>query len=286
MNPKEAAKRRIDRARDRVVALSHRIHRHPELGGEEVRACAWVCDELSTQFEVTRGICDLPTAFVARTGRGPLHVAICAEYDSLPGSGHACGHNLIAAMAAGAGFALAKLADDLGISLSVIGTPAEEAGSGKILLLERGGFDGVHAAMMVHPAPLDDVTPRLIAAPRGDRSYAEMVHDPYLAETYRRNAVVLGRKFRDRPGGPRPAWPFAPSSDMGNVSAKIPSIHPHIGIDSLPAINHEPEFAAACATSSADQAIVDGSLAMAFTAIDIALDQVIRRRLLSGPRAL
>jgi metal-dependent amidase/aminoacylase/carboxypeptidase family protein len=286
MNPKAAAKIGLAGARDRIIALSHRIHAHPELGGAEVRACAWICDELSTHFEVTRGICDLPTAFVARTGSGLLHITICAEYDSLPESGHACGHNLIAAMAAGAGFALAKLVDDLGISLSVIGTPAEEAGGGKILLLERGGFDGVHAAMMVHPAPFDDATPRLTAAPRGDRSYAEMTHDSHLSEIYRRNAILLGRKFRDRPSGARPAWPFAPSSDMGNVSSRIPSIHPHIGIDSLPTVNHEPEFAAACVTTSADQAIVDGSLAMAFTAIDIALDHVICKRLLSGQRAL
>src|SRR5262249_32849466 len=109
------------------------------------------------------GICDLPTAFSCRVGSGPLHIAICAEYDALPGIGHACGHNIIAAMAVGAGRALAPLVDDLGITVSVIGTPAEEGGGGKVYMLERGAFDGVHAAMMVHPAPVEDLVPRVTA---------------------------------------------------------------------------------------------------------------------------
>src|SRR5213079_148725 len=117
-------------------------------------------------FAVESGICDLPTAFVARTGSGPLHIAICAEYDCLPAIGHACGHNVIAAMAVGAAIAAAKVADDVGLRISVIGTPAEEVGDagGKILLLERGAFAGLHAAMMVHPAPADVVEFPIIAA--------------------------------------------------------------------------------------------------------------------------
>jgi amidohydrolase len=163
---KAVANESFERSQDRVIALSHRIHAHPELGWEEVHACGWICEELSSAgFDVTLGICDLPTAFEARIGRGPLHIAICAEYDCLPEIGHACGHNIIAAMAVGAGIALARVADDLGVSIKVIGTPAEEIGnaSGKVLLLERGGFDGVHAAMVVHPAPIDDIAPPLIA---------------------------------------------------------------------------------------------------------------------------
>ena len=103
----------------------------------------------------TPASCDLPTAFVATVGSGPLTIAICAEYDALPGIGHACGHNVIAAAAVGAGLALAPLADDLGMTVKVIGTPAEEGGGGKILMLERGAFEGVDAAMMVHPAPTE-----------------------------------------------------------------------------------------------------------------------------------
>ena len=110
-----------------------------------------------------RASASCPTAFSCRFGNGPLHLAICAEYDALPGIGHACGHNIIAATAVGAGLALAPLVDELGLTVTVIGTPAEEGGGGKVLLLERGAFDGVHAAMMVHPAPLEDMTPRVSA---------------------------------------------------------------------------------------------------------------------------
>ena len=88
-------------------------------------------------------------------GSGDLHFALCAEYDALPGLGHACGHNLISAITVGAALALAPVVDDLGLTLTVIGTPAEEGGGGKIELLERDGFDGQHAAAMVHPGPVD-----------------------------------------------------------------------------------------------------------------------------------
>ena len=93
-------------------------------------------------------------------------MAICAEYDSLPAIGHACGHNVIAATSVGAALAAARIADDAGLTVSVIGTPGEEVldGGGKILLLERGAFNGVHAAMMVHPAPVDMVEMPIIAA--------------------------------------------------------------------------------------------------------------------------
>ena len=95
----------------------------------------------------------LPTAFTATIGSGPLHVGICAEYDALPGLGHACEHNIIAAAAIGAARALAPGADDLGLSVTVLGAPAEEGG-GKIVMLKRGAFDGLHAAM-IHPGPVD-----------------------------------------------------------------------------------------------------------------------------------
>ena len=149
------------------MALSHRIHAHPELGFEEERASLWLEEMLgSAGMRVEAKAYDLPTAFVARAGNGPLHIAICAEYDALPAVGHACGHNIIAAMSAGAGIALARVADEVGLTVSVIGTPAEEVGdaSGKILLLERGAFRDVHAAMMVHPTPIDAPTMKIIAA--------------------------------------------------------------------------------------------------------------------------
>src|SRR5947209_16439158 len=167
MDARAAVRERVAASRDRLVAPGHRIDSHPELAFEEERASTWCAEALDAAgFTVERGVCDLPTAFVARAGSGPLHLALCAEYDCLPGIGHACGHNIIAAMAAGAGVAAAQVADDVGLTVSVIGTPAEEVGNngGKILLLEGGAFDGVHASMMVHPAPFDVVTPSLIAA--------------------------------------------------------------------------------------------------------------------------
>src|SRR5215471_12797697 len=174
MDLKTAARARFDAVHPAIIDLSHRIHAHPELGFEEEHASTWLAEMLTDAgFTVDKGICDLPTAFVARAGSGPLHLALCAEYDCLPGIGHACGHNMIAAMAVGAGIAAAHVADEIGVTISVIGTPAEEVGDagGKILLLERGAFAGVHAALMAHPYPADVVEPAVIAVSQFDVHY-------------------------------------------------------------------------------------------------------------------
>jgi amidohydrolase len=384
MKAKAAAQERLRAAEKKMLALSHRIHANPELGFEEEKACAWLCDELSESgFDVKRGICGLPTAFVARAGSGPLHIGVCAEYDSLPEIGHACGHNMIAAMAVGAGLAAARVADDIGLTVSVIGTPAEEVGnaSGKIVLLERGAFAGIHAAMMVHPAPMEILEAHLIAASMfdvhytgkeahasafpemgvnaadaltvaqtsigllrqhlrqtdrvhgitthggdapnvvpahtsarylvrgenlaeleevrakvyrcfeagalatgckleirgGDEPYADVRYDHEMSLVYKRNAETVGRKFPDL--GPAMSR-LAASTDMGNVSYALPSIHPMIGINSLPAANHQPEFTAHCIREEADKAVIEGALAMAWTAIDMAADPAICKRLI------
>ncbi|MGD0742740.1 MAG: M20 family metallopeptidase [Acidimicrobiales bacterium] len=139
---------------NRLLELSHQIHAHPEPGFEEVRAAAWCAEALAAGgFYVHAGVGGLATAFDATIGSGPLEIGICCEYDALPEIGHACGHNVIAAAGVGAGLALAPLADALGCTIHVLGTPAEEGGGGKILMLEAGAFDGLCAAMMVHPAP-------------------------------------------------------------------------------------------------------------------------------------
>jgi amidohydrolase len=386
MDVKAAARERFDGARDALIGLSHRIHAHPELGFEEEKSSEWLCESLDAAgFKVEKGVCDLPTAFRARVGTGPLHIGICAEYDSLPGIGHACGHNIIAASAVGAALAAAQVADEVGLTISVIGTPAEEVGnaSGKILMLERGGFDGVHAAMMVHPAPFDMLKAKIIAAsmfdvhctgkeshasafpelginaadaltiaqtalgllrqhirstdrihgivtkggdapnvvpahtsarylirsetldqlaelrPKvyrcfeagglatgatvefkgGDKPYAEMNHDGDMAAFYRANSEALGRPFPNLG-----EWETRPtgSTDMGNVSRAMPSIHPMIGIKSLPAVNHQPEFTAHCVTADADRAMIDGALAMAWTCVDLATNAAVRERLIAG----
>jgi amidohydrolase len=361
-----------------LVDLSHRIHGHPELCYEETQSSAWTATLLSDNgLAVETGVGDLDTAFVARAGSGPLHLAICAEYDALPGIGHACGHNIIAAAAVGAGLALAPLADELGITVSVVGTPAEEGGGGKVYLLERGVFAGMHAAMMVHPAPLDVLRPRVSAVshfavrytgreshaaaapylglnaadafvvaqaaigllrqhlrpteqvhgfvdhggdaaniipahtsgdwmvragtieelarikPRIDHcfeagalatgctlelrdvcpDYAQMEHDDDLVAAYAQSAESIGRTYGD--------GEITFSTDMGNVSLAMPSIHPCIGIETAGAVNHQPEFAAACINASADRAVVEGALALALTAIRAAAPGALRERLLS-----
>ncbi len=381
--PKEAARDRLEAARDDLVDLSHRIHATPEIGYHEELAAAWLCEALDGGgLQVEQGVAGLPTAFAARAGGGPLHVAVCAEYDALPEIGHACGHNVIAAAAVGAGLALSRAADDAGLTVTVLGTPAEEGGGGKIVLLENGVFDGVHAAMMVHPAPfevlefqiiaatsfdirytgraahssafpelginaadalvvaqtaigllrqhirstdrvhgivtkggdavnvvpddaagqwmarsttlreLDDLVPKVLrcfeagALATGATldvtrypPYAEMRHDAGLLDAYRANAEALGRTFPDLGEAGRR---ITASTDMGNVSHRIPSIHPMVGIDSAGAVNHQPEFAAACATESADRAAIDGAVALAWTAIDAAAEGPLRDRLLGS----
>jgi amidohydrolase len=150
---KDAITQAVDGLADELEALSLKIHAHPELGYQEVKACGWLSDFLVAQgFKVERGVGGVDTAFRAtlETGAGPT-VAILCEYDALPGIGHACGHNVIAAAGAGAGAALAALRDALPAGrIQVIGTPAEEAGGGKIKLIEGGVFRGVDCAMMVH----------------------------------------------------------------------------------------------------------------------------------------
>lgn len=373
------------RATDPIVALSHDLHAHPEIAWEEVRSSARVAGVLADAgFAVQDNFTGLPTAFVARRGTGPLHLAICAEYDALPGLGHACGHNVIAAISTGAAMALAPVVDDLGITLSVFGTPAEEGGGGKIEMLERGGFDGVHAAAMVHPGPVDvaRAEPYAVvhnhirydgkaahAAAYPDRGinaadaftvaqvaigllrqqlphtvrvhgvmtdageapnaipqrtegrwyvragslaeldelearvnrcfeagawatgceltitpeskpYSEFRTDDGLLGLYVRRAEEVGRRFSS---GPDSLMARA-STDMGNVSQRIAAIHPYIGIESLPAVNHQPEFAEAAVSMAADAAIVDGANAMALTLLDAAVNPAVRHRLIGAVR--
>lgn len=142
----------IEADRARVEELARGLHANPEIAFEEVRSASAICEIFeSAGFAVTRRVGDLDTAFDARIGHGDLVVGICVEYDALPGIGHACGHNIIAGASVAAALTLAPHVDELGITLRAIGTPAEEHGGGKALLLERGVFDGVGLSMMLHP---------------------------------------------------------------------------------------------------------------------------------------
>ncbi|HEY1827972.1 MAG TPA: amidohydrolase [Acidimicrobiales bacterium] len=384
MTAKEAAAQVIERRLPELVSLSHFVHAHPELCFDETVSARAAAEALRAGgMEVTEGVYDLPTAFESRSGSGDLVIAVCAEYDALPGVGHACGHNIIAAAAVGAGLALAEVAGEVGLEVRVLGTPAEEGGGGKVMMLDRGAFEGVHAAMMIHPWPTERLTGACLAVshfdvhftgreahasaapwqgvnaldamtiaqvalgllrqqlPPGDQVhgvvtegggaanvipasvtgrfmarsktieglgalqprlaacfeagalatgctvryeelspvYSHMEADPELLAAYRVNAQALGRTFEaDDDGQPLPTF----STDMANVSLAVPTIHPLVGIETHGAVNHQHEFAAACVTPSADAAVRDGAIAMAWTAIDAATDPALRARLLAG----
>ncbi len=373
----------IDAATPSLLTLSHFIHAHPELGYEEHESSAALAAAAeSAGFRVERNAAGLATAFRAVSGSGTLHVALCAEYDALPDVGHACGHNIIAAASLGAAIGLAALAEELDLTVVLLGTPSEEGGGGKIDLLRAGYFADVHAAMMIHPWPQDrleatclavdhfDVTYRgreahASAAPwegvnaldaltiaqvaigllrqqlrRDDQvhgmvleggsaaniipsravgrfmarsrtserlaglrerldacfragalatgadlsveelgnAFSHMVSDPDLLEHYRAAAEGLGRRFSaDDAGEAAPTI----STDMANVSLAVPSIHPLLGIETHGAVNHQPEFTAACVSESADRAVIDGARALAHTAASVARDASLRARLLA-----
>lgn len=168
-----------------LIELSHSIHAEPELAFREHRSCVKTQALVAERgFEVEVAVGGLDTAFRASFGSGPLVVGVCAEYDALPDIGHACGHNIIAASAVGAALALADVADELGLTVVLLGTPAEEDGGGKELLLQAGVFDDIAAALMVHPAPVDIVAARSLAMSevtveyRGRESHAAVA--PYL----------------------------------------------------------------------------------------------------------
>ena len=371
MDSKAAAKAHYQSVAAELRAISRVLHANPELGHNEFEASRLLADFLGRYgFEVEYPAWGLETAFDARVGGQGPEVVICAEYDALPEIGHACGHNIIATAACGAGVALAPLAEELGITVRVLGTPAEEAFGGKVDLINAGAFDGAAAAMMIHPSIRDEVDAGFLAVAHFDvqfhgkethaafaphlgvnaldaavqayvnvstlrqtllntdrvhgiithggaapnitpaftsmswyvrsfdnerldvlmtkvaacfeaasiatgcsyeikqhgHTYRNMVVDSVLANLYAANSKAVGR--------PMPftgdVAPRGGSTDMGNVSHVVPSIHPMLDINSLPAVNHQPEFAAHTITPDGDKAIDDGALAMASTIIDLA----------------
>jgi amidohydrolase len=365
-----------------LVELSHFIHAHPEIGYEEYESAAALADAAERWgFAVERGSAGLETAFRATKGSGRFHVVYCAEYDALPDVGHACGHNIIATSSLGAALGLAEVADELDLRVTLLGTPSEEGGGGKIDLLNAGYFDDEHMALMVHPFPTERLDAICLAVDQFDVTYAgkeahasaapwlgrnaldaltiaqvalgllrqqlqpgDQVHgvvteggsaaniipsrtvarymarsltaeslaalrdrvnacfeagalasgttlefeeighqfshmaaDPEILAHYRRAAEALGRDFRlDDEETPKPTI----STDMANVSLALPSIHPLLMIPTHGAINHQPEFTAACITAAADQAVIDGAIALAETAVGVARDASLRERLM------
>ena len=151
---KERLIREIDAIAEELCVLSRKLYEHPEIAFEEHQACEWLSSYLEGKgFAVERRAGGVETAFYAKIpGRETTpKVAFLAEYDALPKIGHGCGHNLIAAASVGAGIALSRCLDGIDGTMVIVGTPAEEGGGGKIMLLDAGVFDDVSAAMMFHP---------------------------------------------------------------------------------------------------------------------------------------
>jgi amidohydrolase len=154
----------VESQRDQLIALSHKIHDNPELAYNEVKAAGWLTEFLGKHgFIVEKGIAGLKTAFKAVYGKGSPVLAFLAEYDALPELGHACGHNIIASAATGAGIASMRAADLLGGTIVVLGTPAEEVSGGKIDMVANDVFSDIDAALMIHPGSRDIATIQALA---------------------------------------------------------------------------------------------------------------------------
>jgi amidohydrolase len=158
----------VEGAREEILELSHRIHANPEVAFEEHQASGWLAEGLRRRgFEVEHPAGRLATAIRAtrrgRNGDGP-RIGILAEYDALPGLGHGCGHNTMAASGFGAAVALASIADELSGEIVFLGSPAEEHGSGKAIMIEDGLFEGIDAALMFHPCDRSHVESHPLAS--------------------------------------------------------------------------------------------------------------------------
>ncbi|MEI6405067.1 MAG: M20 family metallopeptidase [Actinomycetes bacterium] len=146
----------VDSLRGELVEVSHWIHAHPEIAWQEHESSAYLAQFLEGHgFTVEHNFVGLATAFKATYGTGDLTIALCAEYDALPGLGHACGHNIIASASVGAALALKEVASQLDATIVVFGTPAEEGSGGKIAMLSQNAFAGVDVAALIHPGPVD-----------------------------------------------------------------------------------------------------------------------------------
>ncbi|MCX5435748.1 M20 family metallopeptidase [Streptomyces sp. NBC_00063] len=364
-----------------LLALSHALHEDPEPGFEEHRAVSRIVALLGARgIEAEVGVHGLPTALRAQVGdgTGPT-VAVLAEYDALPGTGHGCGHNIICAAGVGAFLALSRVAEDIGATVLLLGTPAEENGTGKELMARAGAFEGVDAAVMVHPLAGADLTDApflglrevvveytglaahasaspfmgvnaldaVVAAYQGvsalrqhipptDRVHGvitqggtrpNVVPEHAAAHFYLRAATVealgelsqrvqrifegaaamtgtrvavrwddcppclpvrsndaLAARFaqhlrrRGRTALPGSAAPDAAqgSTDLGNVSVRVPAIHPMLAIAPAGVALHTTDFAALVAGEAADRTVLDAAATLARTAADFAADAELR----------
>ncbi len=378
---KQAVCDRVDALAPRLVHASRAIHAHPELNYEEHYAHQLLTDLLEEQgVAPVRSAYGIGTAFDAAAGSSGATIAVLCEYDALPGVGHACGHNVIATAGLGAGLAAAAIAEQAGGRIRIMGTPAEEGGGGKVKMARAGAFEGIDAAMMVHPADADLIQMDCIAiqeleveyhgkaahaaaAPwegrnaldaavlgymnvaamrqhirpnerihgiftkAGDKPnivpadaamdwyirsgtiaslqplkervftslqaaatacgctmdhawvgecYAEMINNQAMVQSYVRNATRVGRTVVDPATTGRRV---VGSTDMGNISYLVPSIHPMIKVapDGVPI--HSVDFASYAGSPAGDQAVIDGAKVMAMTVVDLWTSEALRQQM-------
>jgi amidohydrolase len=373
---KRRAAEAILAARAEILDLSHRIHANPEPAFEERQAATWVAEAVRRHgYAVEHPAGRLETAVrgVLPGGRGGAtpRIGILAEYDALPGLGHGCGHNTMAASGVAAAIGLAAIAADLPGEIVFLGTPAEERGSGKQVMIDDGLFDGVDAALLFHPSSATYSECRLLACEDVDVTFtgrqAHAAADPWeglnaldamvmllngialwrqqLPPDARLHGIVLdggtaaniipartvgrfmirtatesafapmrerfralvaaaaqatgcqgeaifsgasstmlhnatiGQRFaaqmaahglRDSPPDPLPG-----SSDMGNVSQLLPTIHPHLAIAEGDVAGHSIEFRDAAATPRADDTTLLAGILVAETAIELFRDPAL-----------
>lgn len=372
----------VENVAETLLQVSHAIHGEPELAFEEYFACELLSSTLrDSDLDVETGVYSLETAFETTINSeqdGPT-VAVLAEYDALPQIGHACGHNIIATTALGATLALNAVAQSLPGRVKMLGTPAEERGGGKELMARAGAFQGIDAALMIHPAGVNLATmPSICVAEvevvyHGKSSHAsamphkginaldglllayqaisnlrqhirstERIHGIVqeggaapnivpdrtvgqfyvraaneielaalkprvqacfeagatgsgctvevnwagvdyldintnwpLAKRFRHHAEQLGREFIDDDQ----ALKFgAGSTDMGNVSYRLPSIHPMLAVAPPDVVIHHPDFAGWARSEKGDSAVIDGAKALARTAAEYLLSPELQRR--------
>jgi len=366
---KEKIKSELEKRRGELVEMSLKIHANPEPGFQEVKAASWLSSYLEGNgFQVERGVAGLATAWRATYGKGKPGIALLAEYDALPEIGHGCGHNIIATAAVGAGVASKAVVDALGGRVIVLGTPGEESQGGKIDMINRGVFEDVDVAVMVHPSMLNIAMVKMLAcisleveffgkavhaavqpteginaleavilafnainslrqhireearvhgiitdggaspnvvpahsAARflvraadygyleelkgkvldcfkgaalatgarleyhwGAKVYAPLKNNAVLAKLFSENLESLGRHIDifdlQIPIG---------SSDMGNVSQVVPSVHPMIAVAPAGVSLHSAEFASAAASEAGHKALLDAAKALAMTVADV-----------------
>lgn len=373
----------IEDRREILLGYSHALHADPEVSGDEHRAAQRTRSILrGAGFSLSAPQPSAPTALSATIGSSDFVVTFCVEYDALPDIGHACGHNVNAAAALGAALALAPLAEELDLTVHVLGTPSEETHGGKIDLIEEGFFSSTHAAAMAHASAHDSagnsslalsawqvtfsgIAAHAAAAPDAGINALDAVHiaqtaiavarqqlpprsvvssvitrggdavniipdhtellvemrsplaehldviNDRVAKCLRAGALATDCEIVIEPQGhsfadlrqdddlvrayvnamvdvdrevPTVAEAVA-STDMGNVSQVVPSIHPLIGYEVNGAVNHHRAFTDHGTSTSADLAVLDAAYGLACAMATAATDEELRSRLIEQHRA-